>query len=149
MSIPIAVGAWGPGTRVANTRALLPATRPNSAEDRARRCSGFRPDRRAQGDLHADEAVSPVSPVILGFSLSTVCLLQCRPFVHRDVVAFVTLDFVLRVVLGCAMRIAFVGNVFCVHLDNPSANVSSLRVPGHVITDSEFCRHGGSFPVAA
>src|SRR5450759_2694047 len=50
------------------------------------------------------------------FADSVICFVQCNPFVHCDVVALVTLDFILRLILARMMRIAFVGNVLCVSL---------------------------------
>lgn len=71
--------------------------------------------------------------------------MQRRAFVYRDVVALIALNFILRVILACMMRIALVSKVRCVCLNNLSRDVPSLRVPSNVITDLEFVRHGSSF----
>ena len=71
--------------------------------------------------------------------------MQRRAFVHRDVVALIALNFILRVILACMMRIALVSKVRCVRLNNLSRDVPSLRVPSNVIADFEFVRHGSSF----
>ena len=64
-----------------------------------------------------------------------------------DVVALVTLDFILRLVLAGVMRVAFVGNVRGVFFDNRSADVPRLRVPHHAIADLQVPCHGSSTPV--
>lgn len=60
---------------------------------------------------------------------------------HRDVVGLVALDLILRLILARMMRIALVGDVFCMHFDNLSADVSGFRVPGDMIVDFEFAYH--------
>lgn len=57
---------------------------------------------------------------------------------HRDVICLAALDFVLRIVLARVMRVSFLVNIFCVHLYDFAADVSGLRVPGHVNSDFEF-----------
>src|ERR1035437_1866534 len=78
------------------------------------------------------------------FADSVICLVQCNPFVHRQVVALVALYFILRLILARMMRIAFVSNVLCVRLDNSSRDIPSLRIPGNLIADFEFVCHGSS-----
>jgi hypothetical protein len=63
---------------------------------------------------------------------------------HRDVVGLVTLDFILWLILACMMRVPLVINIFCMHPDDSSADVSSFRVPGHVIANLELARNDGS-----
>jgi hypothetical protein len=47
---------------------------------------------------------------------------------HRDVVGLVALDFILRIFLARVVCITFVSNIFCVHLNDPAADVPGLRV---------------------
>ena len=39
------------------------------------------------------------------------------------------------------MRVPFVVDVFCVDIDNPAADASSLGIPAHVVADFEAFRH--------
>jgi hypothetical protein len=60
---------------------------------------------------------------------------------QRNVVSFVALDLVLRVIFGRMMRITFVVQILCVNFDDPTADVSGFRVPGHMIIEFEFLHH--------
>ena len=68
--------------------------------------------------------------------------MQRRSLVQRDVVALVTLDFILRLVLAGVMSVALIGNVLGVFLDNRSADMPRLGVPRYVITDLQVLCHG-------
>jgi len=65
--------------------------------------------------------------------------------VHRNVVGHIALDFILRVGGARVVRISLVINVFRVHPYDLAADVPTLRVPGYLIADFEFCRHDGSW----
>jgi hypothetical protein len=64
-------------------------------------------------------------------------------------IRLVALDFVLGIVLARVMHVSFVVNIFRVHLYDFAADVSGLRVPGHVISDFEIPCHGDASPVTA
>ena len=73
----------------------------------------------------------------------SICFLQRRTFVHRDVVGLVALDFILRLFLARVVCLAFVINIFRVHRDDLASDVASFRIPFHVIADLECSRHVG------
>jgi len=75
------------------------------------------------------------------FPRSVVHFSQSRAFVHRDVIGFITLDFILRIIRAGVVRMSLVIGISCMHLNDLSANASCLRVPGHVIPDFEFFLH--------
>jgi hypothetical protein len=52
--------------------------------------------------------------------------------VQGNVVRFIALDFVLRIVRSRVMSISFVFDVFQMHSYDCSSNVPGLRVPGDV-----------------
>jgi hypothetical protein len=79
-------------------------------------------------------------------TLSIVRLVQHPAFVHRDVVGLIALDLILWLIPAGAMHMPFIINILRVHLDNLAADVSGLRVPGHVIADFESLFHQG-YPV--
>jgi hypothetical protein len=79
---------------------------------------------------------------------SGLCPMQRRCFVQSDVVALVTLDFILRLVLAGVMSVTFVGNVLGMFLNDRSADMPGLGVPRYVITDLQVLWHGGPTPVA-
>src|SRR6476620_7178336 len=70
-------------------------------------------------------------------------LFQRRTFVHRDMVGLVALDFILRIIWGRVVRISLVIRIFRMNLDDLAADMTGLRVPGHMIANVEFCRHDG------
>ena len=61
---------------------------------------------------------------------------------QRNVVSLVALDLVLRVIFGRMMRVTFVVHILCVNFDDPTADMSGFRVPGHMIIEFEFLHHG-------
>src|SRR6516164_4786723 len=61
--------------------------------------------------------------------------------VHGDVIGFVALDFVLRVVFRGVPQIALMGKIPPVHLDDFAAHARGFRVPADVAADSEFFSH--------
>src|SRR5256886_16918852 len=77
-------------------------------------------------------------------SSRSFCPFQRRTLMHGDVVGLVALDFILWLILACVVRVPFVINIFGVHLDDRPGDVSSLRVPGHVIADLECSLHDES-----
>src|SRR5579864_6886213 len=90
--------------------------------------------------------VNPLRGAVIG-SFSGVCLLQRRAFVHGDVVGLVALDFILRIIRRRVVRISLVIRIFRMNLDDLAADMTGLRVPGHVIPDLEFLCHDGTPPV--
>src|SRR5437763_3489949 len=81
-------------------------------------------------------------------SSRSFCPFQRRTLMHGDVVGLVARDFILWLILACVVRVPFVLNIFRVHLDDRPGDVSSLRVPGHVIADLECSLHEGSPRIA-
>src|SRR5450759_3540554 len=82
-------------------------------------------------------------------SLSGVCLFQRATFVHCDMVGFVALDFILWIIGTRVVRVSLVIRIFCMNLDDLAADVTGLRVPGHVIANFEICSHDGISSVIA
>jgi len=74
---------------------------------------------------------------------------QRRAFVHRDVVRLVARDLILRLFFAGVVGVAFVVDIFGVHLDDSPADMARLGVPGHVIADPEGFLHGASGVVVA
>src|SRR5205823_12401186 len=72
------------------------------------------------------------------------CPFQRRTPMHGDVFCLFALNFILWLILACVVRVLIVISIFGVHLDDPPGDVSSLRVPGHVIADLEWSLHEGS-----
>ena len=60
---------------------------------------------------------------------------------QRDVIGFVTFNFVLGVGAGRMMHVALPGHVLGVDCDYDSAHAAGLRIPAHVITDLESSCH--------
>lgn len=60
---------------------------------------------------------------------------------HRNMIGFATLDFILRVVFARVMGVSFVIEVFRMNFDDLAADMASLRVPGYMIADFELFRH--------
>ena len=67
--------------------------------------------------------------------------LQRLTFMHRNMIGFTTLDFILRVIFAHVMGISFVIEVFRMNFDDLAAHMASLRVPSYVIADFESFRH--------
>jgi hypothetical protein len=68
--------------------------------------------------------------------------LQRRALMHCDVIGLVASDFVLRIVTGGMMHMAFIVDVSRMHFNNDAANPACFRVPANVISDLESPRHG-------
>jgi uncharacterized membrane protein SpoIIM required for sporulation len=68
--------------------------------------------------------------------------------VQRDVIALVTFDLILRLILAGVMGVAFVSNVLRVLFNDRSADMPRLRVPRHVIADLQVLYHGSFTSVA-
>src|SRR5689334_10276422 len=73
---------------------------------------------------------------------------QRAALVHRDVVGFVALDFILWLILARVVGVPFIVDVLGVHLDDRSADVPSLRVPDHVIADFKWSPHASLAAIA-
>jgi hypothetical protein len=58
-----------------------------------------------------------------------------------DMVRFIALDFILRLIGTGVMRVPLIFEVSCMHLDNPAADASGLGIPGDVVADSKRFRH--------
>src|SRR5262245_18518011 len=71
------------------------------------------------------------------------------PLVQGDVVGLVALDLVLRVVLARMVDVSLPIHVFRMHLDDPAADASGLRVPAHMIADIELFRHASTRSAAS
>jgi hypothetical protein len=56
---------------------------------------------------------------------------------YRNVITFVTPDFILRRIAARMMDMAIVIDVPGMDPDDPAADASGLGVPGHVIADLE------------
>ncbi len=63
---------------------------------------------------------------------------QRSAFVGGDVVGFVAFYFVLRVVFVCVVGVAFVVEIFGVHLDDLAAYMAGFGIPANVVADFEF-----------
>jgi len=55
---------------------------------------------------------------------------------------FVALDLMLTIILARMVDVSFIIHILRVHFHNPAADVSCLRVPGHVIANFERVRQG-------
>jgi hypothetical protein len=55
---------------------------------------------------------------------------------------FITLDFVLRLILARVMGVAFVIHVFGVHSHNSAGDPAGFRIPTYVISNFEYSCHG-------
>src|SRR5262245_3011511 len=69
--------------------------------------------------------------------------------VQGDVLGLVALDLVLRVVLARMVDVSLPIHVFRIHLDDPAADASGLRVPAHMIAQLEPFRHASTCSVAS
>jgi hypothetical protein len=59
---------------------------------------------------------------------------------QSNVIRFIALDFIVRLVLARMMDVSFIIYVFRVDLDDPSTDSSCLRVPCNVIANTKlFC----------
>jgi hypothetical protein len=56
---------------------------------------------------------------------------------------FITLDFVLRLILARVMGVALVIHVFGVHSHNSAGDPAGFRIPTYVISNFEYSCHGG------
>ena len=65
-------------------------------------------------------------------------LSQRCALVHRDVVRFVALDFVLRIIGAGMVGVSLVVCIFRVNLDDRAADMTSFRVPSHMVANLEF-----------
>jgi hypothetical protein len=61
---------------------------------------------------------------------------------HCDVIGLVASDFVLRIVTGGMMHVAFIVDVSRMHFNNDAANPARFRVPANVISNLESPGHG-------
>ena len=66
---------------------------------------------------------------------------QRGAFVQGDVVCFIALDLVLRLILARVMNIAFIVYVFGVDLYDRAADPPGFRVPAYVIANFECLCH--------
>jgi len=57
--------------------------------------------------------------------------------------SFITLDFVLRLILARVMGVAFVIHIFGVHSHNPAGDPAGFGIPTYVISNFEYPCHGG------
>jgi len=55
---------------------------------------------------------------------------------------FVALDLMLTIILARMVDVSLIIHILRVHFHNPAADVSCLRVPGHVIANFERVRQG-------
>lgn len=56
---------------------------------------------------------------------------------HRNMIGFATLDFILGVIFAGVMGVSFVIEVFRMYFYDLAADMASLRVPSYVIADFE------------
>ena len=68
-------------------------------------------------------------------------LRQCTAFVNRDMIGFVALDFVLRIVAGSVVRVALPVKIALVNFSDRPADVAGFRVPAYVIANLEMFTH--------
>jgi hypothetical protein len=66
---------------------------------------------------------------------------QHGPLMHRDVVGFVALDLVLRLIFAGMVHIAFVFGIARVDLDYSAGYIASFGVPANMIADFEVFSH--------
>ncbi len=67
---------------------------------------------------------------------------QYRSFVQGDMIGFIALDFILRLIRAGMVNVTFVGNVTPMHFDNFSTNPASFRIPTYMIANLERLTHG-------
>lgn len=60
---------------------------------------------------------------------------------HGDVVGFVALDLILRLVLSCMVGVAFVIHVSSMHFYDMACDHAGFGIPGHVVADFELIFH--------
>jgi hypothetical protein len=58
-------------------------------------------------------------------------------FMHRHVVGFFALDFILRLILAGVMGITLINHIRGVNLDDLATDVPGFRIPGDMIADFE------------
>jgi hypothetical protein len=73
--------------------------------------------------------------------LSTHAFQCCSP-VQGDVIGLVALDLILGIVVARTVHVSFVVHILRVHIHNLPTHVTGLGIPGHVLPDLEFIRHG-------
>jgi hypothetical protein len=66
---------------------------------------------------------------------------QCAALMEGDMVGFIALDFILRLILARVVGIAFVVDVFGVHPHHSAADAASLGIPADMIANFEFSCH--------
>ena len=67
---------------------------------------------------------------------------QYRSFVQGDMVGFIALDFILRLIWAGMVNVTFVSNVTPMHFDNFPTNPASFRIPTYMIANLEGLTHG-------
>ena len=67
---------------------------------------------------------------------------QRATLVQGDVIRFVALDLILRVILARMVDVSFIIHILRVYFHNPAADAPRLRVPGYVIANFECGRQG-------
>ncbi len=60
---------------------------------------------------------------------------------HGDVVGFVALDFVLRLIFARMMGVALTIDISHMHFDNLAGDMPSLGIPGDVVTGFKIVCH--------
>src|SRR6478672_5468614 len=67
---------------------------------------------------------------------------QYRSFVQGDMIGFIALDFILRLIRAGTMNVTFVGNVPPMHFDNFPTHPAGFRIPTYMIANLECLDHG-------
>jgi hypothetical protein len=60
---------------------------------------------------------------------------------HGDMVGFIALDFILRLLGIGVAGVSFVVDIPCMHSDNRTADATGLGIPADVVADFEAFRH--------
>jgi hypothetical protein len=66
---------------------------------------------------------------------------KCRSSMRRNMIRFITFDFILRIFRRRVMRVTFVIKVTSMYFDDCAGNPSRFGVPAYLITHFEFCCH--------
>jgi len=66
---------------------------------------------------------------------------QRGTLVYRDVVSFVALDLILRIIRAGVVRVTLIIRVLLVHPDDYAGEVARFRVPAHALADLEDGGH--------
>src|SRR6185437_6925300 len=69
---------------------------------------------------------------------------QYCSFVQGDMIGFIALDFILRLIRAGMVNVAFVGNVTAMHFDNCPTHPAGFRIPTYMIANLECLDHGSS-----